>query len=377
MSTIRASSGHPPLVPSTESNAPPRRSAPAQRRTLRIGWLRATLVAACALLASSSDARAEGKGRAHVVEAGQTLWEIAQSYGCKVDELQAVNEIDGLLIQPGQRLRVPRCKQQGGSSSKGLHVLSHEVSSGDTLYEIARRYDTSLDDLRRRNDIKGNVIHPGQTLRVAVGKDGEGRPVAGQSVGSVVRGRLVNGMQLPEGRGYYRRRPHRAWGASHTIHHIRRAIASVRNRLPKVHEVAIGDISTHDGGQLADHRSHQSGRDVDIGLYYKKRPRGYPKSFIRGDQQNLDLQATWALIEALANTSKVAGGVDIMFLDYDLQGHLYKWAKKHGVSKRKLGEILQYPRGESSASGLVRHEPGHATHVHVRFKCPKSDEKCW
>ena len=323
-------------------------------------------------------ASARGNHRAHVVQAGQSLWEIARAYGCEVSEIQDANGIEGKRIYPGQELRVPRCEGSRDRARSGGHglFLTHIVSQGDSLYEIARHYDTSVEDLRQRNSIRDNLIKPGQRLDVAVGKDGQGRPIPGQSVGAAHNGQLTNGMQLPEGRGYYLRRPHRAWGANHTIYHVRRAVSVVRSRFPRVHELSIGDISSATGGPLADHKSHQSGRDVDIGLYYRKVPDGYPQSFIKAGRHSLDFRATWTLVETLAETEPSSSGVEIMFLDYDLQKMLYKWAHDHGVSRAKLRRIFQYPRGQSSLSGVVRHEPGHDTHVHVRFKCPQNDDGC-
>ncbi len=324
----------------------------------------------CLVTWVADSAHAQGRGRAHTVKAGQSLWEIARTHGCAVREIQEANDIDGKVILPGQTLRIPRCISGAGG------VIVHTVAPGDTLYELARSYDTSVEDVRRRNGLSGNMIKPGQSLRIVVGKDGQGRPIKGQSVGRAHNGRLVNGMQLPRGRGYYRRRPHRAWAANHTVFQVRRAIMAVRARFPGIHDLAIGDLSSRDGGPLPGHRSHQSGRDVDLGLYYRKRPKGYPKSFIAPSASNLDLPATWVLVETLAATASSPAGVEYMFLNYDLQKRLYKWAEKEGVSKRKLRRIFQYPRGEYSASGIIRHEPGHNAHIHVRFKCPKNDKAC-
>lgn len=326
---------------------------------------------------------AEGKrdSKVHVVERGQTLWSISREYGCKLDLLQQANDLERATIRPGQKLRIPKqCSRQpsgkSGSSGSERLVLTHYVMKGDTLGGIAKRYDTTVQKIRTGNRLTGDIIRPGQKLRIEVGTSGKGRAIAGQSVGSARDGRLINGMQLPPGKSYYRRRPNRAWGANHTIYHIRRAASLVRSRFPKVHKLAIGDISARKGGKLAQHKSHQSGRDADIGLYFKKRPEGYPRSFIKATKDNLDLAATWALIEAFAETASSPTGVEKMFLDYALQKALYEYAKKRGVSKRKLDTWFQYPHGKSAARGLIRDDPGHDSHVHVRFKCPKGDKAC-
>lgn len=65
-----------------------------------------------------------------------------------------------------------------------------------------------------------------------------------------------------------------------------------------------------------------------------------------------------------------------MFIDYAIQKRLYDWAKAEGVSEDKLAWVLQYPRGSRAMRGLVRHEPSHQNHIHIRFVCPSGDDKC-
>ncbi|NJL71575.1 MAG: hypothetical protein HC888_08140, partial [Candidatus Competibacteraceae bacterium] len=51
-------------------------------------------------------------------------------------------------------------------------------------------------------------------------------------------------------------------------------------------------------------------------------------------------------------------------------------ARADGWSKAKLVDVFQYPDGEFAKHGLVRHEPKHADHLHVRFACVPDDAHC-
>jgi murein endopeptidase len=252
-------------------------------------------------------------------------------------------------------------------------MMTHTVVAGDTLGKIARSYDTSVDDVRLRNRLKGNLIRPGQVLAVAPGTSGRGRPLLGQSVGKAYNGKLVNPSLLPRSRAYFRRRPQRAWGANYVVHQVRKAAELVRRRHPKVHRLSIGDISDRDGGQISEHRSHQSGRDVDVGFYFKRKPKTYPEHFVRATKATLNFDATWLLLKTFAASAESPHGVERIYMSYETQKMIYDLAAAKGVSKKLLGKLFQYPNG----GGLIRHEPGHDAHFHVRFKCPKGDKSCY
>src|SRR5262245_29448538 len=125
----------------------------------------------------------------------------------------------------------------------------------------------------------------------------------------------ARGTPLPRGDGYRIRRPENAYGARHVIAHVEHSIAEVRALYPDVHTLAIGDLSAELGGKLDGHRSHRTGLDVDVGFYFHRVPVGYPEHFAAAGD-DLDLEATWALLTAFARTSELADGVEIMFLDY-------------------------------------------------------------
>ena len=192
------------------------------------------------------------------------------------------------------------------------------------------------------------------------------RPTA-TSIGEPWGGRLEHGAHLDAGEGYIVRRPARAYGAGHVVDYLRHAIAEVRALYPDVHTLAIGDLSAEHGGRISDHRSHQSGLDVDVGFYFTRVPPGYPVSFATADA-HLDLEATWALLVAFARTADRDDGVAMIFLDSGVQKLLYDYARGRGTPERELAFLLQYPRSEDAIAGLVRHWPGHTNHFHVRFK---------
>jgi murein endopeptidase len=150
----------------------------------------------------------------------------------------------------------------------------------------------------------------------------------------------------------------------------------LRDQFPDVHVLAIGDLSAEHGGPITEHHSHQSGRDADLGLIYNEVPQGFPQNFVRATEDNLDAEATLALVRELADTAADNGGVQVMFLDFQVQGILYRWAKQHGVDEDTLDHLFQYPHGRGASEGLVRHEPNHDNHLHVRFKCPRGDSAC-
>lgn len=344
-----------------------------------LGWC---IVAVLAFAPSAHAARPEPKTQRYTVVSGDSLWSIAQAHGCRVDELRHANALDpGDPLIAGARLVVPPCKGSPAAAGKPAGK-QHRVATGDTLSSIAARYGTDIEDLRALNGLRSDVIHPGQRLSVAgAGGGAAARPsirvVEGQSIGRPQRGSLANGVQLPRSGQYYRRRPEWAYGAQHVIDHTLAAIAEVNREHPKVHRLAIGDISSPKGGFLPGHGSHQSGRDIDLGLYYSGgTPARYPDEFVSVDDAKLDAAATWTMVEALYEASKLPGGPELVFLDYDVQGALYKEARKAGTSRSILKKIFQYPDGKWAQDRLVQHVPKHDDHIHVRFGCPPKDEKC-
>jgi membrane-bound lytic murein transglycosylase D len=108
----------------------------------------------------------------HRVRSGENLGLIAQRYRVRVNDLRRWNNLSGSTIYPGQRLIVyPGSTYQAIASTPAPKTVGgityHTVRSGDNLGLIANRYKVSVSDLRRWNNISGNVIHPNQRLIVS------------------------------------------------------------------------------------------------------------------------------------------------------------------------------------------------------------------
>jgi murein endopeptidase len=161
------------------------------------------------------------------------------------------------------------------------------------------------------------------------------------------------------------RSPARAWGTFLTITRLMEVLADHSRRYPKAPLVRVDDISKRGGGYLHPHASHRRGRDVDIRYPLKIRTDRY----VRAKAATLDLERTWDLLKRFIETEDVV----YIFVDYRLQKLLFAHVKGGGTySQKRLREIFQYPRSPRSMSGVIRHEPGHTSHFHVRFRKEKA-----
>ncbi len=183
------------------------------------------------------------------------------------------------------------------------------------------------------------------------------------SLGRPNRGRLVNAVQMPEGRLWKLAEPKFAWGTTETIQSIQAAILRVEADHPGSNALYVGHISREQGGWLRPHRSHQSGRDADLGYYYTNGERWYAKP----TAEDLDRARTWTLLLGLV----AQGNVEYVFMDRNVQALLVEYARSIGTDEAFLGELFSDAAGSPTA--VVRHRWGHYTHLHVRFY---SDEAC-
>ncbi len=183
------------------------------------------------------------------------------------------------------------------------------------------------------------------------------------SIGTPDAGLLVNPMPFPEGPYWTVRDPDESWATDETIGYIVAAIETVQARYPDSPRLVIGDLSNPSGGRLNRHKSHQAGRDADLGFYYQ---RGEVDGFRTARKKDLDLERTWALVRALVTDTDI----DRIFVDRSIISVLYAHAVEQGEDRGWLDDIF----GRTAEKGIIQHEKRHKDHLHVRFYNPRAQE---
>lgn len=105
--------------------------------------------------------RSTGSHKIHAVSSGETLSSIARRYGVSVSALRTTNRISGNVIRPGQRLRIP-----GTAGGDLPAAVIYTVRQGDALSTIAQRFGTTVTKLKRANRLTNNTLRVGQRLEI-------------------------------------------------------------------------------------------------------------------------------------------------------------------------------------------------------------------
>ncbi len=310
----------------------------------------------------------------------ETLTQIAHRYGVTEEKLREWNELgpDDPPPRPSKRLRV-RARRLPPPRER----IEHVVQAGDTWWSVALRHGVDGRDLRAYNYPYRHKMRPGATLQLWIdpvvhawitsGPDPLPPDIDRQqrrgavSIGAPADGVLLNGLRIPDDPGVWLRLPRSAYGTSHAVEQLMLAAAAFHERSDYPLRLAVGSMSRPRGGPIAGHKSHQSGRDVDLALL--RRPEVPAWREIRGSRVQWD--AMWQLVLALAEVDAM-----VIFLDYHAQRRLYRAAVAAGASEAELDALIQYPRGSKASRGLVRHASGHELHMHVRFGCGSFETEC-
>lgn len=122
----------------------------------------------------------------HTVQAGETLYSIAKKYNIKVDALQFLNAMNNNNIEIGQKLiinpNLPSADTKEPQPMPGFHIVRH----GETLFAISKMYNITVDDLKALNTLTNNDIKIDQRLIIVPVKSIQNKTNSNQTADSEV-----------------------------------------------------------------------------------------------------------------------------------------------------------------------------------------------
>ena len=100
----------------------------------------------------------------YIVKKGDTLSEIAQKFDTTIEDIKSRNYISSDKIIIGQELSIPKTGIGGGEERRLYSNIIHEVQPGDSLYLLAKKYGTNVNTIKLANNLKDNQIVIGENL---------------------------------------------------------------------------------------------------------------------------------------------------------------------------------------------------------------------
>lgn len=91
------------------------------------------------------------------VKKGDNLYNIAKAYNTSVNEIIKLNNLKNTSLSIGQELKIPK-------NNSSISNTTFIVKKGDSLYSIARKYNTTVDSLKKKNNLKSNTLSIGQKI---------------------------------------------------------------------------------------------------------------------------------------------------------------------------------------------------------------------
>jgi membrane-bound lytic murein transglycosylase D len=98
----------------------------------------------------------------HVVAKGDSFYKIAQKYNVGYKIIKDFNGMTSDTLKPGQKLIIPVARAVSPASASQYYT----IKSGDTLFSISSKYNLSVAQLKKVNNLKDEIIYPGLKLEI-------------------------------------------------------------------------------------------------------------------------------------------------------------------------------------------------------------------
>ena len=103
------------------------------------------------------------------VEKGDSLYQIAKKYNTTVKQIIDINNLKTTDLSIGQKIRIPEQYTEGELILP--EFINYTVKKGDSLYNIAKEYNVKVDDIIKDNSLKNYNLTVGQNLKIRIPSD--------------------------------------------------------------------------------------------------------------------------------------------------------------------------------------------------------------
>jgi|TARA_B100002003_G_scaffold250001_1_gene287866 membrane-bound lytic murein transglycosylase D len=116
----------------------------------------------------------------HKIRGGESLSVIARQYNIPINSIKSANRLTSDLIREGKHLLIPLSGQRYATTAmlnnqappiKISQPITYKVHRGDSLWKIARRYGSSIESIKKANNLTKTLIKPGMRLTIPAKSD--------------------------------------------------------------------------------------------------------------------------------------------------------------------------------------------------------------
>ena len=100
------------------------------------------------------------KENLYIVQVGDTLWSISRKFGVSVDDIRSANNLTSDILTIGMNLIIPT------GTMPSNNIIIYTVKKGDSLWALAREYNTTIDDIKQLNNLTSDVLSIGQEIQI-------------------------------------------------------------------------------------------------------------------------------------------------------------------------------------------------------------------
>ncbi|MDU0156840.1 C40 family peptidase [Bacillus cabrialesii] len=100
------------------------------------------------------------------VKKGDTLWDLSRKYDTTISKIKSENSLRSDIIYAGQTLSINGKSTSSKSSSSSSSSSTYKVKSGDSLWKISKKYGMTVSELKKLNGLKSDLLRIGQVLKL-------------------------------------------------------------------------------------------------------------------------------------------------------------------------------------------------------------------